>query len=177
MLVGRLTTAALMIAAGLFTLVLDTARDSFNLLLSIGAGTGLLYLLRWFWWRINAWSEIAAMASSFVLAAALFALGRRGVSIPSHVGLLLTIAITTAVWLATAYLTRPTDRAKRSGASTSRPGRPVPAGRPFAPRARASNRPTIPQRPSPAGSAAWRSSTARCSERDICSSGTSWPGR
>ena len=108
-LVGRVTTAALMIAAGLFTLVLDTARDSFNLLLSIGAGTGLLYLLRWFWWRINAWSEIAAMASSFVLAAALFALGRRGVSIPSHVGLLLTIAITTAVWLATAYLTRPTD--------------------------------------------------------------------
>jgi solute:Na+ symporter, SSS family len=109
-LAGRITTAALMIAAGLFTLVLETAAASFNLLLSIGAGTGLLYLLRWFWWRINAWSEIAAMASSFVLAAALFIAARSGVEIPSHVGLLVTIAVTTAVWLATAFWTRPTDR-------------------------------------------------------------------
>ena len=109
-LVGRITTAALMIAAALFTLVLETAAASFNLLLSIGAGTGLLYLLRWFWWRINAWSEIAAMASSFVLAAALFIATQRGVSIPNHVSLLATIAVTTAVWLATAFWTRPTDR-------------------------------------------------------------------
>ena len=50
-----------MVVAALLTYVLDTARQSFDLLLSIGAGTGLLYLLRWFWWRINAWSEIAAM--------------------------------------------------------------------------------------------------------------------
>ena len=69
---------ALMVAAGLLTLVLDTARTSFDLLLSVGAGTGLLYLLRWFWWRINAWSEIAAMASSFVLALGLFVAERRG---------------------------------------------------------------------------------------------------
>jgi hypothetical protein len=54
-----------MVLAALFTYVLDTARAGFELLLSIGAGTGLLYLLRWFWWRINAWSEIAAMATSF----------------------------------------------------------------------------------------------------------------
>ena len=109
-LVGRITTGALMVAAGLFTLVLETAAASFNLLLSIGAGTGLLYLLRWFWWRINAWSEIAAMASSFLLAAGLFVAERRGVTIPSHVSLLATIAVTTVVWLATAFLTRPTDR-------------------------------------------------------------------
>jgi Na+/proline symporter len=107
---GRVATALLMLAAALFTLVLETARGSFNLLLSVGAGTGLLYLLRWFWWRINAWSEIAAMASSFLLAAFLFVGERRGLAIPSHVGLLITIAITTAVWLATAFLTRPTDR-------------------------------------------------------------------
>lgn len=105
---GRLTTALLMIAAGLFTLVLDTARDSFNLLLSVGAGTGLLYLLRWFWWRINAWSEIAAMASSFLLAAALFTAQRNGVEIASHVSLLVTVAVTTAVWVSAAFLTRPT---------------------------------------------------------------------
>ncbi len=50
------------------TFLLESARTSFELLLSIGAGSGLLYLLRWYWWRINAWSEIAAMAVSFVVA-------------------------------------------------------------------------------------------------------------
>ncbi|MDQ3348629.1 MAG: Na+:solute symporter [Acidobacteriota bacterium] len=107
--VGRVATALLMLAAALFTLILESARDNFNLLLSVGAGTGLLYLLRWFWWRINAWSEIAAMTSSFLLAAALFAAERGGAGIPSHVGLLATIAVTTVVWVATTYLTSPTD--------------------------------------------------------------------
>ena len=50
----------------LFTFALNNAKDAFNLLLSIGAGTGLIYLLRWFWWRINAWSEVSAMFASFV---------------------------------------------------------------------------------------------------------------
>jgi SSS family solute:Na+ symporter len=108
-LVGRLVTGALMVAAGLFTLVLESARGAFDLLLSVGAGTGLLYLLRWYWWRVNAWSEIAAMASSFALAVALFAARRRGVSIPSHVSLLGTVAVTTAVWLTATWLTAPTD--------------------------------------------------------------------
>ena len=110
-MVGRMVTALLMIAAGLFTLILDTARDSFNLLLSVGAGTGLLYLLRWFWWRINAWSEIAAMASSFLLATALFVAARAGWAMPAHWSLILTIAVTTAVWLTATYLTPETDRA------------------------------------------------------------------
>jgi SSS family solute:Na+ symporter len=109
-MVGRLMSAVLMAAAALFTLVLETARSSFDLLLSVGAGTGLLYLLRWFWWRINAWSEIAAMASSFLLAAALFVGQRRGVTIASHVSLLITIAVTTAVWVGTAFWTKSTDR-------------------------------------------------------------------
>ncbi len=108
---GRLVTALLMIAAGLLTLVLESARGTFNLLLSIGAGTGLLYLLRWFWWRINAWSEIAAMVSSFVLAVGLLVLERNGVTIPSHLSLIATVAITTAVWLAATFLTPPTDEA------------------------------------------------------------------
>jgi len=108
---GRLVTALLMIAAGLLTLVLESARGTFNLLLSIGAGTGLLYLLRWFWWRINAWSEIAAMASSFVLAVGLLVLERNGVTIPSHLSLIVTVAVTTAVWLAATFLTQPTDAA------------------------------------------------------------------
>jgi Na+/proline symporter len=109
--VGRVVTGLLMVLAGLVTLVLDTAQSSFNLMLSIGAGTGLLYLLRWYWWRINAWSEIAAMVSSFVIAAGLFVAARNGFAPPTHLALLGTIAATTVVWLATAYLTAPTDRA------------------------------------------------------------------
>ncbi len=80
-------------------------------MLSIGAGTGLLYLLRWFWWRINAWSEIAAMASSFVLAIGLLVLERNGTAIPPHLSLVITVVITTAVWLAATWLTAPTDEA------------------------------------------------------------------
>ena len=109
--VGRLVTALLMVLAALLTYVLDTARASFELLLSIGAGTGLLYLLRWFWWRINAWTEIAAMLVSFFLSAAFFMATRQGGTIPAHVSLLITVAVTTVVWLAVAYFTPPTDRA------------------------------------------------------------------
>jgi Na+/proline symporter len=108
--VGRLVTALLMLAAALFTLVLETARASFDLMLSIGAGTGLLYLLRWFWWRINAWSEIAAMVSSFVLAVALFVAARFGFMPSGHVALIATVALTTVVWLVVTLLTPPTDR-------------------------------------------------------------------
>jgi len=110
-LAGRLVTAALMVAAVAFTPVLESARTAFNLLLSIGAGTGLLYLLRWYWWRINAWCEIAAMASSFALAAGLFAAGRAGVEWPVPATLVGTVAITTAIWLAVAWRSAPTDAA------------------------------------------------------------------
>ena len=111
-LVGRLVTAALMVAAALFTFVLESARSSFELLMSIGAGTGLLYLLRWFWWRINAWSEIAAMAGSFLIAMGFFLAQRfGGLTIPSHVALLATVGATTLVWVAATLLTAPTDRA------------------------------------------------------------------
>jgi Na+/proline symporter len=109
--VGRLVTALLMVAAAFLTLVLDTARQTFDLLLSVGAGTGLIYLLRWFWWRINAWSEVAAMASSFLVAVAFFVAGKSGHAVATHVSLVITIAVTTLVWLAATYATNPTDRA------------------------------------------------------------------
>jgi SSS family solute:Na+ symporter len=108
--VGRLVTALLMVAAAFLTLVLDTARQTFDLLLSVGAGTGLIYLLRWFWWRINAWSEVAAMASSFLVAVAFFVAGKTGHAVATHVSLVITIAVTTLVWLAAMYATKPTDR-------------------------------------------------------------------
>lgn len=109
-LVGRLVTAVLMVIAAGFTLVLDTASQAFNLLLSVGAGTGLLYLLRWFWWRINAMSEIVAMVTSFLVAAGFTVLRAGGTVIPDHVTLLASVAITTVAWVATTLLTAPTAR-------------------------------------------------------------------
>ncbi|HZI29226.1 MAG TPA: sodium:solute symporter family protein [Gemmatimonadaceae bacterium] len=110
--VGRLVTALLMVIAASLTYVLDTATESFQLLLSIGAGTGLLYLLRWFWWRVNAYSEIAAMAASFVVSLGLFIARKNGLEMASHVSLIWTVVITTLVWITTTLVTAPTDRAK-----------------------------------------------------------------
>ncbi|MDW7759122.1 MAG: sodium:solute symporter family protein [Acidobacteriota bacterium] len=108
--IGRVATGSLMILAGLLTYVLDSAKESFDLMLSVGAGTGLIYLLRWFWWRINAWSEIAAMSSSFLAATAFFVLRKTGTAVPTHISLLGTIALTTAVWMTVTFLTKPADR-------------------------------------------------------------------
>ncbi|HKH92834.1 MAG TPA: sodium:solute symporter family protein [Gemmatimonadaceae bacterium] len=110
-LVGRLTTAGLMIVAALVTYALGTAKEAFDLILSIGAGTGLLYLLRWFWWRISAWSEIAAMVSSFLVALGFFIARKNGLDLASHVSLLVTVGVTTVVWVATTLLAAPTDPA------------------------------------------------------------------
>jgi hypothetical protein len=92
------------------TFALGTAKEAFDLILQIGAGTGLLYLVRWFWWRVNAWCEIAAMISSFAVSIVLFVLGRNGVAISTHLALLITIAVTTICWVLTAFLAPPTDR-------------------------------------------------------------------
>ena len=111
-MIGRIVTALLMVAAAAFTFALESARASFELLMSIGAGTGLLYLLRWFWWRINAWSEIAAMAGSFVIAMTFFAIARLGgPALPPHVSLLVTVAATTIIWVVVTLTTPPTARA------------------------------------------------------------------
>jgi Na+/proline symporter len=107
---GRLVTAGLMLLAALVTYVLDTAQESFTLIMSIGAGTGLLYLLRWFWWRVTAWSEIAAMLTSFIIAVAFFIAGKAGFTVPSHISLLIGVAITTAVWVAVTFIGPQNDR-------------------------------------------------------------------
>jgi solute:Na+ symporter, SSS family len=106
---GRLVTALLMLLGVLFTLALDNAKNAFNLLLSIGAGTGLIYLLRWFWWRINAWSEVSAMLSSFSVSLAFFIAAKLGHAADNIEVLLTTIAATTVVWVAVTYLTPPVD--------------------------------------------------------------------
>ncbi|GDX87848.1 sodium/glucose cotransporter [Gemmatimonadota bacterium] len=110
-LVGRLTTAGLMIIAALMTYALGTAKEAFDLILSIGAGTGLIYLLRWFWWRVSAWSEISAMIGSFVVAIGFFIAKKNGVQVADHVSLIATVAATTAIWVTVTFLGPQTDRA------------------------------------------------------------------
>jgi solute:Na+ symporter, SSS family len=110
-LIGRLTTALLMLLAGLLTFRLESASKTFRLLLSVGAGTGLLYLLRWFWWRINAWSEIAAMASSFVAAVFFFFRDTPAHPLAPETPLLVTVLVATIAWVSVTLLTAPTDRA------------------------------------------------------------------
>ncbi len=111
-MVGRLTTVGLFVASAGMVFLLDTAKDSFDIILQIGAGTGLLYLLRWFWWRINAWCEVAAMISSFGVSVTLLVLKKQNILVlGTHHALLVTIAVTTVCWVATAFLAPPTDRA------------------------------------------------------------------
>lgn len=108
--VSRLITAGLMVLSGAGVSLLSTAGEAFKLLLSIGAGTGLIYLLRWYWWRINAWSEIAAMVASSAVALGVFLAGKRGAPIPADVALVGNVGLTTLVWLTVTYVTRPPDR-------------------------------------------------------------------
>jgi len=106
---GRVATVILFVASSALVFALDTAQEAFNLILRVGAGTGLLYLVRWFWWRVTAWCEIVAMISSFLVAVVLQVLLKSGHGIGASEGLLLTIAVTTVCWLATAYLGPETD--------------------------------------------------------------------
>ncbi|HEU5479326.1 MAG TPA: sodium:solute symporter family protein, partial [Candidatus Tumulicola sp.] len=110
-LAGRIVTVLLMAAGVVFSLYLDTAKDAFNLLLSIGAGTGLIYLLRWFWWRINAWSEVSAMFASFAVALAFFVAAKLGHRVADTTVLLTTVGVTTVAWLAVTFATPPVERA------------------------------------------------------------------
>ena len=110
--VGRWATLVLMIFSAFFALQLESALDAFQILLKIGAGTGLIFILRWFWWRINAYSELTAMIVSFLLAIYLDLVHERlgFEEIAEHVKLLTSVGITTIAWVAVTFMTRPTDQ-------------------------------------------------------------------
>ncbi|HET8550044.1 MAG TPA: sodium:solute symporter family protein [Bryobacteraceae bacterium] len=108
---GRVATVLLFILSSALVFVLETAQENFNIMLQVGAGTGLLYLLRWFWWRVTAWCEIVAMISSFGISIFFVILRRSGTQIGTHQQLFLTVLFTTVCWLITAYLGPRTDRA------------------------------------------------------------------
>jgi Na+/proline symporter len=108
---GRLAIVLLFVSSSALVFALDTAKQSFSLILQVGAGTGLLYLMRWFWWRVTAWCEIVAMCSSFGISFVFLILAKNGIVIGTYQQLLITIAVTTVCWIATAYLGPQTDPA------------------------------------------------------------------
>ena len=108
--VGRIATLGLYVVAAFLSLTLESSQDAFEVLISIGAGTGLLYLLRWFWWRINAWTEVVAMVSSFTVSVVFFVLRKTGHAQPFAHTVLYSVALTTICWLIAAYVTPETSR-------------------------------------------------------------------
>jgi Na+/proline symporter len=109
--VGRFATVGLMAAACGVALILQDALSSFELLLQVGAGTGLLLMLRWFWWRINAAAEITAMIVSFAMAVLFFLWKRYGDTPPPSgaAQMLWGVGVTTVSWILVALVTSPTD--------------------------------------------------------------------
>ena len=95
-----------MLLSALLALALSSALSTFAILLQIGAGTGLIFILRWFWWRVNAYSEITGMVVSFVMAL-FFEFTNLGLE--DYEKLIYGVAITTISWLTVTLLTRPTD--------------------------------------------------------------------
>ncbi|WP_111669343.1 sodium:solute symporter family protein [Algoriphagus litoralis] len=110
--VGRSSTVLLMVLSAILALALSSALDAFNILLQIGAGTGLIFILRWFWWRINAYTEISAMAISFVVAIFFEVINPKvnWILIPenqAYLKLVYSVSITTIGWLLVTFLTQP----------------------------------------------------------------------
>ncbi len=107
-LVSKIVIVILVLLSGLAAANMTSIASAWRLLLETGAGTGAVYLLRWYWWRINAWSEISAMAVAFAASLALNSIPMTGSDmVVSAKHFLLTTAITTAVWLAVTFATKP----------------------------------------------------------------------
>ncbi|HEX9393420.1 MAG TPA: sodium:solute symporter family protein [Gemmatimonadales bacterium] len=107
--VSRLATVLLAVISALVTLYMDSIAGAWKLLIVTGAGTGTVLLLRWYWWRINAWSEVSAMISAFVVSVLLQVVWHMNTDQPVDFAwiMIITVGVTTVVWLATTFLTAP----------------------------------------------------------------------
>jgi len=114
--VGRISTVLLMVISSGVALLLTNAYQLFNIILMFGAGTGLIFILRWFWWRINAWSEISAMFSSGIisilfnftsLGVVLFGTAEVDGLLPNWSTYPVVVLLTSIVWISVTYLTKP----------------------------------------------------------------------
>ena len=121
--IGRASTVLLMVIAGGLSLWLENALQAFRILLLIGAGTGLLFILRWFWWRVNPYSELTAMVVSFVVA--LYMQFAAPEWLVDWAKLLIGVGVTTAAWIVVTLVTPPDDaNTLRSFYKLTRPGGP-----------------------------------------------------
>ena len=111
--VGRLSVVILMIVSSIIAISLTNAYQLFDIILMFGAGTGSIFILRWFWWRINAWSEIAAMLSSGIISIALtnesiFNVLFNDNMLPAYMKFPFIVLVTTSIWLIVTFIT-PSD--------------------------------------------------------------------
>ena len=114
--VSRWATVVLFLLSIVVTSMIDTVGAMWELLLALGSGTGLVLILRWYWWRVNAWSEISAMVASFVVSIAAMALVKSrlpaGSPLIQTYVMLITVAVSTVVWLSVTYMTAPEPDSK-----------------------------------------------------------------
>jgi len=112
--ISQAVTMVLMLLSAIVTFYMDSIGGAWQLLIALGAGTGLVYILRWFWWRINAWSEISAMISAFIISIVLQFGFHLSESDPKQFAylLLITVGFTTVVWITVTFLTSPEPQDK-----------------------------------------------------------------
>jgi solute:Na+ symporter, SSS family len=117
---SQVMTLLLMVASSIVTYYQSSISDAWRFLMAVGAGTGSVLILRWFWWRINAWSEVAAMAASFIVSMTLefyvfkYLIIFKNPDDP-HIfaySILITVACSTVTWLAVTFITAPEDNGK-----------------------------------------------------------------
>jgi Na+/proline symporter len=106
---SRLVTVLLVIASALVAALLQSVGEGWKIVLETGAGTGAVYLLRWYWWRINAWSEISAMTAALVMSVGLrfTTFHPSGSAVDTAMRALLVTGVTTVVWLVVTFATKP----------------------------------------------------------------------
>jgi solute:Na+ symporter, SSS family len=111
--ISQLATILLTIVSAVITFYMDSIAGAWKLLIVTGAGTGSVLLLRWYWWRINAWSEVSAMISAFVVSVFLQTIGKLDTDKPVDFAwvMIITVSVTTVVWLVTTFATRPESQA------------------------------------------------------------------
>ena len=125
---SRSATVLLMVCSLIVMAYLKSVEQGWKLLIGLGAGTGLVFILRWYWWRVNAWSEISAMIASFITSVTLahYGLDLSDLSKPAYAQtMLITVAVTTVVWLGVTLATPPeTDTTLERFYARVRPGGP-----------------------------------------------------
>lgn len=110
---AQMATLLLMVVSSVVTYYQDSIAGAWKFLMAIGAGTGSVFILRWFWWRINAWSEVAAMGTSFVVSLVLQFVLKWNTDNPEQFAwtVLVTVLVSNIAWLAVTFLTAPESRA------------------------------------------------------------------